>query len=193
VTDKSLIFSLLIAFGIGYGVHWSVGLIIAMSVIHHVVKSPSHIPDQTDSPQEKKPFLAHFGDIFKMPKCWETKKEVMAELCDIVANGNFDHEVVGEASYRLAIWSCIPPEHANADKFRLYFIATLVQENDNEHDKNAVAVKLNKGTVGYIPRTEARRFRKWAAQQQIDQKATCRAVVVGNKDKHYSIWLDLPM
>lgn len=185
---KKLAIGLVIATSIGFAAHWSIGLIIAIAVIYQSYKTP----DSTSPPGEKKPFLARFGDTFKMPACFETKKEAMAQPCDINATGNFDQEVVGESNYKTTIWSCIPSEHAKADKFRLYFVATLEQEDDNEYDKNAVAVKINKGTVGYIPRTEARKFRNWSNNQNLGKTATCRAVVVGNKGKDYSIWLDLP-
>ena len=42
---------------------------------------------------------------------------------------------------------------------RVPFVATLVREPRNPHDPNAVAVKANRKTVGYLPRAEAVKYR----------------------------------
>lgn len=187
--DKLALAGIISAIAVGYFTHWSIGAIIAFAVLYKVGKAQQ--PSASDT-SDKKPFLANFGDAFKLPTCYESKKEVKAAHCNIEAHGNYDHEVVGESSYRTAIWASIPPEHCSAENFRLYFVFTLDQEDDNEHDKNAVAVKL-KSTVGYLPRSMAKKYRVWASQQGIGKSASCRGVIVGNKGKDYSIWLDMPI
>lgn len=187
--EKFALAWIIAAIAVGYFTHWSFGLIIAFVVLYRFGKAQQKAaPEAT----HKKPFLATFGDTFKLPDFYESKQEIKAITCDIEAHSNYDHEVVGESNYRTAIWASIPSEHSAADNFRLYFIFTLNQEDDNEHDKNAVAVKL-KGVVGYLPRSMAKKYRAWALKQGIGATATCRGVIVGNKGKDYSIWLDLPI
>lgn len=144
----------------------------------------------TDNPAPK-PHLSFFGKLFAPPSSYPDKKAIKEVPCDIEGTGGFDFEVVGESHYRLRIWASIPDECSKMEEFRTYFIFKLQMEDDNEHDKNAVAV-LIKGTVGYLPRDFAVRYRRWAAANGIGNTASCRGVVVGNQDKNYSIWLDLP-
>lgn len=187
--DKVALAGIIAAIAIGYFTHWAIGVIVAFAVLYKAGKSQQ--PISSDTP-DKKPFLAAFGDTFKLPTYYSSKQEIKAAPCDIEAYGNYDHEVVGESNYRTAIWSSIPSEYCSADNFRLYFVFTLNQEDDNDHDKNAVAVKL-KSTVGYLPRAMAKKYRAWALKQGSSPSATCRGVIVGNKGKDYSIWLDLPI
>ena len=192
--NKPLLAGLLIAGAAGYFTYWYLGVFIALIVIYATGKAQparDHTQD-TANPAAPKPFLANFGDTFKMPACYESKKEIGAIPCDITGTNGYDGEVVGESQYRTTIWASIPSEHAKSGDFRLYFITTLVQEDDNEHDRNAVAVKI-KGTVGYLPKNRAKAYRTWAIKNGIGSTATCRGVVVGHKGKDYSIWLDMPI
>lgn len=191
--DRNLLIGIAAAIAVGYLTNWAFGALVAGIVIYKIIKT-SDLPNAegTITPAKQKPFLAKFGDTFKIPTCYKSKQEIKSISCDIDAHSNYDHEVVGESNYRTAIWASIPSEQSSTDRFRLYFVFTLIQENDNEHDKNAVAVKL-KGVVGYLPRALAKKYRTWALKQGIDTQATCRGVIVGNKGKDYSIWLDLPL
>lgn len=159
-------------------------LFVIAFVIFTVVK-----PKKTD---EKRPFLSLFGDTFKMPKCYESRKEIMESQADVESHGSFDGEVVGESNYQRSIWSMIPPEHTKAESFRLYFIATLKQEDDNEYDKNAVSVRIKNSTIGYLSKATAKKYRSWSRTQAISEAATCRCVIVKTSGKPYSVWLDLP-
>lgn len=187
--------SLIIAALLAYATHWAIGLLIAFIAIYQATKPAAvgHTQGSKTTAENKNNPLSVFGTIFKMPDCYESKQEINAIACDITGNSGYDFEVVGESHYHKNIWACIPEEFANADKFRLYFIAALFQDDDNEHDANAVAVKINGGTVGHLPRTDAKRFRRWATKEGLGRESTCRAVIVGNKGMDYSIWLDLPI
>lgn len=187
--EKFALAGIVAAIAVGYFTHWSIGVIIAFMVLYKVGKA-----QQQETPEKSptKPFLSAIGNTFKLPDCYESKQEIKAIACDLEAHSNYDHEVVGESNYRTSIWASIPSAHSADDRFRLYFIFTLNQEDDNEHDKNAVAVQL-KGVVGYLPRAMAKKYRAWAAKHDIGASATCRGVIVGNKGKDYSIWLDLPI
>jgi len=176
---------------IGLFTHWAIGLLAAILVFAKFLSDTNHIVTDENGASNGRPFWARFGDTFKQPNFYPDKPAVKRVTCSIEGDLNFDHEVSGESHHRIQIWACIPPEYAKQDKFRIYFIFTLEPEDDNEHDPNAVAVKL-KGTVGYIPKANAKKFRKWAESQNITLPATCRGVIVGNKGRDYSIWLDLP-
>lgn len=137
-------------------------------------------------------FMALFGDTFKLPESFDTKAGVMGVPADINGKGSFDLEIVGESNYRQSIWAALPPEISKQGDFRQYFIAKLVEENDNEHDKKAVAIKI-KGIVGHLAREDAKLYRKWRTKNNIGSEATCRCVVVGKRGvPDYGIWVDHP-
>lgn len=123
---------------------------------------------------------------------YSTKQDVKAVRCDIEGHGNYDHEVVGESNYQSELLAPIPPANRSSGSFRLYFVFQLVQEDDNAHDSNAVAVKLG-SVVGYLPRSLAKQYRAWAVRCGIGHAATCRGVIVGKPGKDCSVWLDLPL
>jgi hypothetical protein len=69
--------------------------------------------------------------------------------------GTFNVEAVGESHYQAALRAI-----CGKGKVRHPCIADLVLEDDNAHDNQAVAVKINGATVGYLSRNNARRFRQ---------------------------------
>lgn len=174
---------------IGYVTAWWVGLLMAIAVAGYFgnkmepSKKKSRLiiaPKQTGNAKQKA--AATFDD----------KKTIMAVPCDIEDRGGFDFEIVGESHYQDEIAWNVPLSHRLSEKFRLYAIAALYQDDDNEHDKNAVAVRLDGDTVGHLSRADAKRFRKWAAKEALSNPATCRAVIV-RSNGGYGIWLDLPI
>jgi hypothetical protein len=168
-------------------------------------KEPQYLPDQktavfdpdkSDSAkpapsQQRESVLSIFGDLFKLPPCYESKHQIAKINCDIQGSNGYDFEVVGESHYKTKIWSLIPSEYCQQGSFRIYYIFTLETEDDNPHDKFAVAVKLNKTTVGYVPRTLNKKYRKFATQNNLISSGTARGVIVGSKGKDYSVWLDI--
>ena len=66
--------------------------------------------------------------------------------------GKFDLHIVGEFAYEDAI-------DLMEEKGKDVFNATLVYENDNSHDSQAVAVRISNRKVGYLSRNDAIRFR----------------------------------
>ena len=73
--------------------------------------------------------------------------------------------------------------------------ATLILDNKNPHDNQAVRVEINGLVVGHLKKEHARQYRKQVKHPQ----ATCRAEIRGGWEKsptnrgHYGVWLDLPV
>lgn len=180
-----ILFGLIASIWIGFTIAWWAGLLIIFSVLGYF---GSKI--ETDSVPAKK--RNPFATTKKPPTTYEDKKEVMAIPCDIEDCGDFDFEIVGESHYQEEINLNVPLSYRLIDKFRLYAIAALYQDDDNEYDEKAVAVQLEGDTVGHLDRTDARRYRKWADKNAMRNPASCRAVIIRNKGS-YGIWLDLPI
>ena len=110
--------------------------------------------------------------------------------------GFFDVEVVGESNYQRAIAKArgraAPGETALTQ-------TTLVLENNNPYDKQAVRVDIGGQTVGYLVRANARAYRNELKRNgHPNITATCAAKIVGGKprpdgtDGLYGVILDLP-
>lgn len=108
---------------------------------------------------------------------------------DIVSDtGGFDQEVVGESHYQVDIKAIASrlPENGH------FVQAALCPEDDNEHDENAVAVKIAGIKVGYLPRDAARVYRKRVKKNNQPREAKCPAMISGGDDgKYYGIWLGI--
>lgn len=66
-------------------------------------------------------------------------------------------EVVGESHYQAALAAiCGKP---SKDGYDVKAVATLVLEDSNPHDDQAVRVDIGRRTVGYLNRTDARAYR----------------------------------
>jgi hypothetical protein len=128
------------------------------------------------------------GNVRVNFKAYENRADAVADQHDLCGDGEFDQEIVGEASYQKQI-GLIVSKLPNA-----YNIvqATLELEDDNPHDKKAVAVKIGGLVVGYLSRDTARAYRKIANQNNIPRKATCPAMIKGGGDNmNYGIWLGI--
>lgn len=68
---------------------------------------------------------------------------------------NFD--VVGESSYGDAIRGLLPKSLGEAGEEASVQVL-LTREPDNKYDRNAVAVRADTGTVGYLPKEDAKRY-----------------------------------
>jgi hypothetical protein len=111
--------------------------------------------------------------------------------------GTYSIEVVGESHYQAALAAiCGGPTEEGAD---CIVEATLVHEDDNPYDNQAIRVDIQGKTVGYLSRTNARQFRaklKEAGYPGIT--ATCSARIRGGWDRgvddrgYFGVRLDLP-
>ena len=80
---------------------------------------------------------------------------------DLWGQRGYPHqEVVGESNYAKQIRTLFGRQYDPAGT-ELMLTAQLVPEPDNKHDRNAVSVRINGMTVGYLPREDAARY-AWA-------------------------------
>lgn len=108
---------------------------------------------------------------------------------ELTGNGTFDYEIVGESHYQDNIKKALNLDGGRSSKS---FKATLVHDNNNPHDKMAVAVKVNGYLVGYLSRGKARSYRKIMKDLGFEGcDGICAGTVWGGgKKKSYGIWLD---
>ena len=68
----------------------------------------------------------------------------------------FSFDIVGEAPRQPALWNLVSGfARIDGGGYEVEVLATLVREPWNPHDSNAIAVKIDRRLVGYIPRDEA--------------------------------------
>ena len=103
-------------------------------------------------------------------------------------NARVDFEVVGESFYQSNIASI----SINSD-----LIAHLIPENDNKYDSLAIRVDIERKTVGYLSKEDARAFRKKLKRLKLDNATTaCNAYVTGGhlrdgKQMNYGVEINL--
>jgi len=120
----------------------------------------------------------------------------MPEQPYIQGNGEFGLEVVGESFYREEI-AAIAQNRAD-ERAWVYCTATLVPEDTNPHDTEAVGVFIAGSKVGHLSREHARIYRglTWARNPS-SSPALADAVItngmhIGGKAYSYTVELDLP-
>jgi hypothetical protein len=116
---------------------------------------------------------------------------------NIRGDGSFDFEVVGESHYQANLERIAGPR--KKDGKQLLTTATLLLDDDNPHDKNAVKVYIDSLPVGHLPRDVAR---TWRARLRKSGgpvgNYTCAAMIVGGWKKgrddegSYGVRLDIP-
>ncbi len=111
--------------------------------------------------------------------------------------GTFNVEVVGEAQYQSALSKICGGKQPNGVQHRTQ--ATLVLEDANTYDPQAVRVDISGQTVGYLSRKDARDYRRSIRQQGYPElTASCVAIINGGWDRgqddqgHFGVRLDLP-
>ena len=116
----------------------------------------------------------------------------------MAGTGNFKFEVVGESHYQGAI------EHLaggrTEDGVREQRTATLICDDNNDYDDQAVRVEINGRTVGHLSRVDARTYRRVLADEgRAGAIVSCPALIVGGWDRgdgdigHFGVKLDLPL
>lgn len=88
--------------------------------------------------------------------------------------------VVGESHYQPAL-ELAAEGRCEEGPVQCLVIAQLVAEPQNEHDPNAIQVRVDGNCVGYIPRDETYRFHPFLGvfSEEIGEVATCRAWIKG--------------
>lgn len=105
-----------------------------------------------------------------------------------LSSSNFGQEVVGESYYIKTLARCFQAGKQDKSSKRSYTTVRLVAENDNKHDKNAVAVVSEFGKVGHLSRADAKLYRKLYGS---DETHTTDAVIVTRDDALFGVWLDI--
>ena len=110
--------------------------------------------------------------------------------------GEFDFPVVGESHYQEALRKIVGDHGDDAPKQQ--FVANLIPEDNNSHDKNAVRGDIADMTVGYLSRDDAPSFRRRLDRKGLKGRTTtCQALITGGfilKDgnlAHYGVQLDI--
>ena len=111
--------------------------------------------------------------------------------------GTYEIEVVGESHYQSALASICGGRSENSVKKHVQ--ATLVLEDQNPHDNQAVRIDVSDKTVGYLPRDTARNYRIRLREAGYPRLiGHCNAEIRGGwnhgpQDRgNFGIWLDLP-
>lgn len=137
-----------------------------------------------------------------LKKLFSPKKEEPApaepDIVELRGNGAFALEVVGESNYQSNLETiCGARTEAGA---KLEIEASLIMEDNNPKDKNAVRVEINNLQVGYLGRQVAPLYREQLRQAGHPKAiGTCRAKVRGGWIKKsgdvasYGVWLDIPV
>jgi hypothetical protein len=113
--------------------------------------------------------------------------------------GLFKINVVGESHYQKNLEAICGGK--DEDSKCMVVEATLVLDNENKFDENAVAVFIQGSLVGYLDRETAKSFRYQLQQVERDQEITsacCSAMIVGGwyrgpeDEGSFGVKLDLP-
>lgn len=102
----------------------------------------------------------------------------------------FKTAIVGESNYKKALKECYNDPDAFRKGQAVFLDVILKLENDNKYDDKAVAVLSKYGTIGYLPKDTARKYRKDSNEQDGN---TVRAKVTTSDPKSnlYGVWIDL--
>lgn len=107
-----------------------------------------------------------------------------------LSSGDFGQEIVGESHYFKTLARCFKAGRQDKSGKRSYMTVKLVLENNNKHDKNAVAVVSDFGTVGYLPRADARLYRKLYGNNETH---TTDAVIYSRDGTKFGVWIDVDL
>jgi hypothetical protein len=110
-------------------------------------------------------------------------------------DGSYDFDIVGESHYQPQLERIVGGKTEDGSEFHVD--AKLVCEPDNAYDKNAVAVKIKRSVVGYIPKDDIAKVRAMMnAQRGQKSQASVKAVIVGgwlrdDGEGHFGVKLDI--
>ena len=96
--------------------------------------------------------------------------------------------IVGESNYQPELRLCV-----DCDDWGCFGTAALLRtEPENPYDKNAVAVILSTGCVGYIARDDLPKWRPFvAAQEELGRVPVVTASIIGGGEHDYGLWLHI--
>ena len=112
--------------------------------------------------------------------------------------GQYGFDIVGESFYQLALEKICGGKTGEGHEKKC--LATLICDNNNPYDKNAIRIEINGLIVGHLKKEDALYYRdllKKLGQQEIS--ATCQALIIGGWNRghddqgHFGVKLDLPL
>jgi hypothetical protein len=120
---------------------------------------------------------------------------------DSSAYGRYELKIRGEANYQEEIRGIIAYEEGSTQSIQEEGLtARLIFEDDNPHDKgNAVRIEIDRRTVGYLSRDDARKYRQALASKNLSGAVgTCYAAIIGKyndelDDILFGVRLDLTL
>jgi len=118
-------------------------------------------------------------------------------IADIPGPGTFSMEVVGESHYQRELENICGGR--TVDGVNKIVQATLIHEDDNPYDNQAIRVDIEGMTVGHLNRKIARQYRRQLKEAGYPGiTANCSAKIVGGWDTgngdrgYFGVFLDLP-
>jgi hypothetical protein len=106
----------------------------------------------------------------------------------IEPTGQYDFDIVGESHYQPALRKIAGPGDV-----RHKCEATLVLDDANPYDRNAVRVEIQDMIVGHFARARAVEYREQTARYG-RVRTRCNAVIVGGGNgRSLGVWLDIPV
>ena len=137
-----------------------------------------------------------FASLFvsKAPERPSGKKDVVY----LMGPANFRLEIIGEDQYQAALEAICGPHLPKG--VHLYETASLILEDKNPHDQNAVRIEIQRKHVGYLsPETAMLLRAQLKAKGRPKSIAQCAAVIRGGwvssdgRKGDFCVWLDLPI
>ena len=132
--------------------------------------------------------------LFGKPK--PKRRQVRAQG-EFEGPGTYEFTVVGTARYQDALEAICGGHREDGHNFKT--TASLVLEDDNAHDNQAVRIDIKGKTVGYLSREYARQYRRMLNRTRHPRiTASCGAMIVGGWDQGggdrglFGVRLDLP-
>jgi hypothetical protein len=101
-------------------------------------------------------FNRHGATSRHAPPQGSTLVDAVPAAASVLLSGRHDLEVVGESNYQDALWRVVGGR--TTQRVRVETQAMPVREPDNPHDANAISVRIEGSTVGYLCRDDARKY-----------------------------------
>jgi hypothetical protein len=130
-------------------------------------------------------------------KLFDKEEAIPTAIANLPGPGEYSFDIVGESYYQDVLES-ICGDRSRQSQSKIVE-ATLVHEDNNPNDNQAIRVSIQGKTVGYLSRKDAREYRKKLKEAGYPGiTATCSAMIVGGwingqgLQAHFGVRLDLP-
>lgn len=108
-------------------------------------------------------------------------------MADIYNGYQFLTPIVGESNYIETLKQLYNHEQSFKQGNSAFVDVTLIHENNNPYDNQAVLVMSPLGPIGYLSRQIAREYRQDYSQPFL----TVRAKIFSRDNTMYGVWVDL--